>query len=115
MKSTKRQCRKQSLRFERSKKMLAGIGTLFLVAPAHMYGQDLVPTELQSTAEQIQEIFTGDLAKIIMGCCFAGACIAYGYNKDNERMKGKMVAVVIATGLLLLTQQIMDRLWGMSS
>lgn len=89
---------------------------LALLTTGTLYAQanDLIPQGLQTTAENIQEIFTGDLAKIVMGCCFAGACIAYGYNKDNDRMKGKMVAVVVATGLLVLTQQIMDKLWTMT-
>jgi type IV secretory pathway VirB2 component (pilin) len=89
------------------------IMTAHLAAAVRVYAaDDLVPPGLMTMAESIMDVFTGDLAKIILGCCFAGACIAYAYNKDNEKMKGKVLAVVVATGLLIITQQIMDRLWA---
>lgn len=84
-----------------------------LAVSAPLYAQ-VVPDGLTTMAESIQEVFTGDLAKVILGCCFAGSCIAYGYNKDNEKMKGKLIAVVIATGLLVITQQVMDKLWTLN-
>jgi type IV secretory pathway VirB2 component (pilin) len=87
---------------------------LMTAASVFLQAQELVPQGLQTMAENVRDIFTGDLAKIILGCCFAGSCIAYGYNKDNEKMKAKLLAVVIATGLLCITQQIMDKLWTMS-
>lgn len=84
---------------------------MMTAAAVSLHAQDLVPQGLQTMAEGVRDIFTGDLAKLILGCCFAGSCIAYGYNKDNEKMKGKILAVVIATGLLCITQQVMDKLW----
>jgi type IV secretory pathway VirB2 component (pilin) len=88
---------------------------VLLAASAPLYAQDLMPDGLQNMADQIQSIFTGDLAKVILGCCFAGSCIAYGYNKDNEKMKGKLIAVVVATGLLVITQQVMTKLWSIAA
>jgi type IV secretory pathway VirB2 component (pilin) len=81
-----------------------------LAASVPLYAQ-IVPAGLTSMADEIQEAFTGDLARVILGCCFAGSCIAYGYNKDNEKMKGKLLAVVIATGLLVLSQTIIKQVW----
>jgi type IV secretory pathway VirB2 component (pilin) len=86
---------------------------VLLAASASLYAQEIIPEQLTSMSTNIQEVFTGDLAKTILGCCFAGSCIAYGYNKDNEKMKGKLIAVVVATGLLVITQQVMNKLWSM--
>lgn len=74
---------------------------------------DLIPQGMMTFAESVRDVFTGDLVRTIFGCCFAGACIAYGYNKDNERMKGKLIALLIATGGLVLSQEIVDRIWNM--
>jgi hypothetical protein len=87
---------------------------VLLAVSAPLYAQDIIPEGLTSIGESIQSAFTGDLAKIILGCCFAGSCIAYGYNKDNEKMKGKLIAVVVATGLLVITQQVMTKLWSIA-
>jgi type IV secretory pathway VirB2 component (pilin) len=72
---------------------------------------NIVPQGLTSLAESLMEAFTGDVAQIIIGICFAGSCVAYAFNKDNEKMKGKIVAVVVATGLLALTQVVVDKVF----
>jgi type IV secretory pathway VirB2 component (pilin) len=87
---------------------------VLLAVSVPLYAQDIVPQGLQSMGESIQEAFTGDLAKVILGCCFAGSCIAYGYNKDNEKMKGKLIAVIVATGLLVISQQVIDKVWSVN-
>ena len=50
------------------------------------------------------------IARIIVGTCFAGSCIAYAYNKDNEKMKSKVIAVAIASGLLGISQSVVEKL-----
>ena len=77
--------------------------------PVFAFGE-VVPVQLTSLAESILDAFTGDIAKIIIGICFAGSCVAYAFNKDNDRMKAKLVAVVIATGLLALSQVIVEKI-----
>jgi hypothetical protein len=86
----------------------------FLFAGGSVSGQNLLPSGLMTMAENILDIFTGDLARIILGCCFAGSCIAYAYNKDNEKMKAKVLAVMVATGLLVLTSEVIDQLWSLT-
>lgn len=81
--------------------LLSGVGVFAQSAIA-------IPGQVQSTLEEVQTAFTGDIARIIVGICFAGSCIAYAYNKDNEKMKAKLIAVMIATGLLALSQTIVD-------
>ena len=77
--------------------------------PAFALGE-VVPLQLTTLAESILDAFTGDIAKIIIGICFAGSCVAYAFNKDNDRMKAKLVAVVVATGLLALSQVIVEKI-----
>ena len=81
----------------------------FAVPPLFAFN-DVVPVQLTSLAESILDAFTGDIAKIIIGICFAGSCVAYAFNKDNDRMKAKLVAVVVATGLLALSQVIVEKI-----
>lgn len=81
--------------------LLSGVGVFAQSAIA-------IPGQVQSILEEVQTAFTGDIARIIVGICFAGSCIAYAYNKDNEKMKAKLIAVMIATGLLALSQTIVD-------
>ena len=96
--------------------MLLCLAALFLVYGSGLYAAGVViPGEVQDTLSSIQEAFTGDIARIIVGICFAGSCIAYAYNKDNEKMKAKMIAVMIATGLLAMSQTIVDSAMNMGT
>lgn len=96
--------------------VLCNIALLLLVSAA-LYAQStvIIPGEVQSTLEEVRTAFTGDLARIIVGICFAGSCIAYAYNKDNEKMKAKLIAVMIGSGLLALSQSIVDNVMKMGS
>lgn len=103
-------------RIERNNKMLS-LFALMLLVGASLCAQStvVIPGEVQSTLEEVRNAFTGDLARIIVGICFAGSCIAYAYNKDNEKMKAKMIAVMIGSGLLALSQSIVDNVMNMGS
>jgi len=69
---------------------------LVLAAAAPLFAQnDILPANLQSTAEQVQGIFTGPLVTVILVCCLAGCGIAYAFNKDNEKMKRNIIAIAI--------------------
>ena len=81
---------------------------IFLVAGMSAYGQVVIPPEVQTTLATVRDAFTGDTARTIIGICFAGSCIAYAYNKDNEKMKAKLIAVMIAMGLLATSQGIVE-------
>ncbi|MDR1362649.1 MAG: TrbC/VirB2 family protein [Spirochaetaceae bacterium] len=84
---------------------------LALAGPAFGQAND-VQGRLSSLGDQILEMLTGDIAKVIISCAFAGSCIAYAVNKDNEQAKQKILAVVIATALLGLAQWIVDWILG---
>jgi len=68
---------------------------LLLAAAVPLFAQQLVPSGLQSAADQIQEIFTGPIVTVILVCCLAGCGIAYAFNKDNEKMKRNIIAIAI--------------------
>lgn len=103
-------------RLEKNHKILS-LFALMLLVGASLCAQStvVIPGEVQSTLEEVRNAFTGDLARIIVGICFAGSCIAYAYNKDNEKMKAKMIAVMIGSGLLALSQSIVDNVMKMGS
>ena len=94
-----------------------GMTTFYLLAAAApAFGQtasgnasgNLVPGELTTVADQILGALTGDLAKVIIACAFAGSCIAYAVNKDNEQAKQKALAVIIAAAALGSAQIIVE-------
>jgi len=73
---------------------------LILATVQTLFAQDVLPAGLQSTADQIQGIFTGPIVTVILVCCLAGCGIAYAYNKNNEDMKKKVIAVVV--GIIII-------------
>lgn len=74
-----------------------------------------IPAEVEGALGVVQNAFTGSIAKVIIGICFAGSCIAYAYNKDNEKMKAKLIAVMIASGLLALSQTLITQAMSLKS
>lgn len=93
------------------KQIIVFFVVVLLITGMSAFGQSgtIVPDKVQTSLEQIQDVFTGDVAKIIVSICFGGSCIAYAYNKDNEKMKAKLIAVMIASGLLALSQEIVSK------
>jgi hypothetical protein len=85
---------------------------VFFVSGAALYaqagGDGIVPAQLVTLGQQILDAFTGTLVRVILGCCFAGSCVAYAYNKDNEKMKSKILAVLVAAGLLTIASTVVD-------
>lgn len=86
---------------------------LFAIPAAMVFAQtgDLIPSQLKDAAQSVSEVFTGEFARILVGIFFAGSCIAYAYNKDNEKMKAKVLAVMIGSGLLALSQTVVDKVF----
>jgi type IV secretory pathway VirB2 component (pilin) len=76
---------------------------LLLAAAAPLFAQDLSTLGLgglESFGNTILNIFTGTLVRIILTCCLAGCGIAYGFNKDNEKMKRNVIAIGI--GIMII-------------
>jgi len=73
---------------------------MLLAAAMPLFAADILPPNLQSTAESVQAAFTGPLVTVILVCCLAGCGIAYAFNKDNEKMKRGIIAIAI--GIILV-------------
>ena len=89
---------------------------LLLLAATPLFAQgDIMPAGMNSLAQSIQEVFTGNIMRIILICCLCGCAIAYGFNKDNEKMKRNCIAIGIATGVLIAAQSIVEAIMTAAS
>jgi len=67
---------------------------------------DVVPKGLTNVGNQVEEVFTGDLVRIILVCCLAGCGIAYAFNKDNEKMKRNIIAIAVGIVIVFAASEI---------
>jgi Na+-driven multidrug efflux pump len=90
---------------------------LLTAATAPLFAQDLGSlglSGLENFAKTIQGIFTGTLVRIILTCCLAGCGIAYGFNKDNEKMKRNVIAIAIAIAIIAAASFIVEAVFNAS-
>jgi type IV secretory pathway VirB2 component (pilin) len=69
---------------------------------------------MNTLAENIQRIVQGGFVKtilIIILCCTA---VAYGFNKDNEKMKRNCIAIGVAIAILIGASFIVGAIWDAS-
>jgi hypothetical protein len=64
----------------------------------------LMPNQLSTLTEEIYKAFTGDVAKFILIFCLCGCAIAYGFNKDNDKLKKGIIAIGVAAVVLMIAQ-----------
>jgi type IV secretory pathway VirB2 component (pilin) len=91
------------------------LSVLHVLAAAGVYAQDLLPAGMQSLAEGIKEVITGDFVKIILVIIFCGSAIAYAFNKDNEKIKRNCIVVAVGVALLMGASAIIDAVWSASA
>ena len=70
--------------------------------------------KLEGFAEDIQEVFTGPIVRTILICCLAGCGIAYGFNKDNEKMKRNVIAIAIGIAIIAAAAEIVGAVFRAS-
>jgi hypothetical protein len=87
---------------------------LSALTPLALFAQDLVPPGLNNVAESVKRIFTGPLVRAILICCLAGCAVAYGFNKDNEKMKRNIIAIGIAIVIIVGASGIVEVIWNAS-
>jgi type IV secretory pathway VirB2 component (pilin) len=75
-------------------------------------GGDIMPAGMTNLMDSIVAIFTSGFVKAILIACLCGCAIAYGFNKDNEKMKRNVIAIGIAIGILVAASQIVDMVWN---
>jgi len=90
---------------------------LLLAAAAPLFAQTgdlgtLGLGKMETLATNIQGIFTGKIVTVILVCCLAGCGIAYAYNKDNEKMKGKVIAITIGIAIISAAVTIVGAVMG---
>jgi len=85
---------------------------LLLAAAMPMFAQDIMPSGMQNLVDSILKIFIGDFVRAIMVICLAGCAVAYGFNKDNEKMKRNIIAIGVAIAIIVAAQSIVGAIWG---
>jgi type IV secretory pathway VirB2 component (pilin) len=85
---------------------------LLLAAAMPLFAADILPSGLKTMGDNVKEIFTGDLVTIILICCLAGCGIAYAFNKDNEKMKRNIIAIVIGIIIVAAAAAIVSAVMG---
>ena len=86
--------------------------SFLFTASVNLFAQ--VPKGLESLGDTVLGIFTGNLVKTILICCLAGCGVAYGFNKDNEKMKRNIIAIAIAIAIVVGASEIVKLVWDAS-
>ena len=86
---------------------------LMLTAASPLFA-NIVPPGLSTLMDNIQAVFTSGFTKAILICCLCGCAVAYGFNKDNEKMKRNVIAIGIAIAILLAASTIVDTIGNAS-
>jgi type IV secretory pathway VirB2 component (pilin) len=94
--------------FEKHKGVFLMCVFLLLAAVTATAQDELLPSGMRSLMKDIIGIFTGDFVKGILICSLAGCAIAYGFNKDNEKMKRNVIAIAVACAILFAASAIVD-------
>ena len=84
---------------------------LLLSSPLFAQGGGDALTKLNTLAGQILEFFKSPLVKTIMIIVLCASALAFAVNKDNRGLRAGCIAVIIALGIILVAQGVMDALW----
>ena len=87
---------------------------LLLGAAMPVFAADIVPAGMTSLVNAILGVFTGGFVKTILIIFLAACAVAYGFNKDNEKMKRNILAIGIAIAIVVAAQWIVDAIWSAS-
>jgi len=90
------------------------LSLVYFAVPALVFSADIIPSGMQSLTDSILETFTGTLVRTIMIIMLVGVAIAYGFNKDNDQLKRKLLAIGIAIAIICGAQAIIGVLWTAS-
>jgi len=92
-----------------SKRLRSFLILLFLSMP--LFAQ-AIPAQMESLANQILGIFTSGFVTVILAIMLCGAAVAYAYNRNNDNIKQKCIAVLVAGGIIISAQQIVNFVMG---
>jgi|GEM_PF-3167514 len=88
---------------------------LLLATSAPAFAQGIVPQGMTTLAENILAVFTGGLVRTILVIFLAACAVAYGFNKDNEKMKRNIIAIGVAIAIIVAAQTIVGAIWDAAS
>lgn len=94
------------------KKFSSLLTFLFLTLP--VFAQGALPRGMQSLADSVLEVFSSRFIQVIFAVFFCGAAVAYGFNKDNEKIKRNCIAIGIASALIAGASGIVGAVWSAS-
>jgi hypothetical protein len=80
-----------------------------------LFAADIVPQGLNNITNQVVAVFTSGLVRGILIACLAGCGVAYGFNKDNEKMKRNVIAIAIAIAIIVAAQAIVGAVFDAAS
>jgi uncharacterized membrane protein len=85
---------------------------LFAAAfPLFAQGSNIIPPGMSNLMDDIVNVFTSGFVKSILIICLAGCALAYGFNKDNEKIKRNVIAIGVAIGILASASFIVGMIW----
>lgn len=79
-------------------------------ASVQVQAQEIVPPGMQNLMDQLLTVFTGNLVRGILILSLAGCAIGYGVWRDNEKMKRNVIAIGIATIVIMAASGIVEAL-----
>ncbi|MDR1374192.1 MAG: TrbC/VirB2 family protein [Treponema sp.] len=94
-------------------KKLSALLALSLWAARPLSAQ-ILPPGMEDLATSILDIFTGPFVRIILAIFLCGSAIAYGFNKDNEKIKRNCIAVGVSAAIIIAASAIVDAVWTAS-
>jgi len=68
--------------------------------------------KIKSAKIEFLFVFTGPVIKTILIIMLAACAVAYGFNKDNEKIKRNILAIGVATAILMASTFIVGLVWG---
>jgi uncharacterized membrane protein len=83
---------------------------LLLLAAGPLFA-DILPSGMKTLADNILDVFTGAFVKTILIIFLAACAVAYGFNKDNEKMKRNIIAIGVAIAIVVGAQWIVGAIW----
>jgi type IV secretory pathway VirB2 component (pilin) len=90
---------------------LVTLAVFCLTAAAAFAQADILPAGMTTLANSILAVFTGAFVKTILIIMLAGCAVAYGFNKDNEKMKRNIITIAVAIGILVAASTIVEAVW----
>jgi hypothetical protein len=80
------------------------------LAALPLFAQDILPSGMTNLVQNIVGVLQGDFVKFILIACLCGCAIAYGFNRDNEKIKRNCIAIGVAVAILMTANGIVGKL-----